>query len=622
MNRVEHIFKDSLIKQQAKAEQEMLRELEAGNYTLQNPLVKYNPYFISPLSAVVLFCTEEEVAVTLTVRGKESYGDISHTFPKAKTHVLPVLGLYNDYENQVELYPYHGEATVITIRTPDVFDGKSVCYSMKTTPQYLMDQIIFLSPAEEDLAVGFDYAGDARWHLNVPCIFDMKRTACGHILIGTNRLIHMPYHMSGIYEMDLAGKIYKEFRLPGGYHHDQIEMPDGNLLIQTNDLSGQTTEDVLVLVDRETGDILKTWDYNDFLVHGMGKSGGWRPVDWFHNNAVWYDPNTDTLTLSGRHMDAIVNIDYNTGALNWIIGDPDTWPEDWVDKYFFTPVGTGFEWQYEQHACVVTPNGDILCFDNHQFGAKRKENFKTAKDSYSRGVRYRIDTEKMTIEQVWEFGKERGADFYSPYISNVEYYGEGHYMIHSGGIAYLNGEPSDVLGAFLKNHEGGQTESRTVEVYGDKIMMELHVPGNFYRAEKMRLYYEGENLTLGEGRILGQMGVTKEFDTEIPAAFTGEMLPESCAARVEEEEDRIVFYSRFEKGQLVMLLLEQGEEVHRYFISTAATNRNQAMCCGTFLETDERNTKTFVNKAGLSGAYQVRVIIDDIKYETGVEIVC
>lgn len=90
----------------------------------------------------------------------------------------------------------------------------------------------------------------------------------------------------------------------------------------------------------------------------------------------------------------------------------------------------------------------------------------------------------------------------------------------------------------------------------------------------------------------------------------------------QKKEDRIVFYSRFEKGQLVMLLLEQGEEVHRYFISTAATNRNQAMCCGTFLETDERNTKTFVNKAGLSGAYQVRVIIDDIKYETGVEIVC
>lgn len=622
MKTMEYRYVDSLIKQQAESERVMLRELEEGAYTYQNPLVKYNPYQISPLAAVVLFRTEEETAVTLTVKGKGVYGDISHTFPASKTHILPVLGLYNDYENQVEIYPYRAEPATVYIKTPDLFAGREVCYSMETTPQYLMDQIIFLSPAEEDLSVGFDYAGDARWYLNIPCVFDMKRASNGHILIGTNRLIHMPYHMSGVYEMDLVGKIYKEYRLPGGYHHDHIEMPDGNLLIQTNDLQGETTEDVLVLVDRETGAILKTWDFNDFLVHGMGKSGGWRPVDWFHNNAVWYDENTDTLTLSGRHMDAIVNIDYETGNLNWIIGDPDTWPEEWVEKYFFTPAGTPFAWQYEQHACVIAPDGDVLCFDNHQFGSKRKEQFKNAKDSYSRGVRYRIDTKKRTIEQVWEYGKERGADFYSPYISNVEYYGEGHYMIHSGGIAYLNGEPSDLLGAFLKNQEGGRTESRTVEVYGEQVMLELHVPGNYYRAEKLRMYYEGNNLTLGEGKTLGEMGVTKEFSTEVPAEYTGELLPESCKARLEEEEDRITFYSRFEKGQLVVLQLEQGDEIHRYFISTAAANRNQAMCCGTFLESDERNIKTFVNKKGLSGTYQMRVIIDETKYETGFELKC
>lgn len=622
MDTINYMYKESLLKRQAKAEQEMLRELEEGDYTLENPLVKYNPYFINPLSAVVLFKTEEETAVTLTVLGKEKEGNIYHTFPKAKTHVLPVIGLYNNYQNQVELYPYRGQASVITIVTPDAFDGAAVCHSMETTPEYMQDQIIFVTPAGDDLAVGFDYAGEARWHLNIPCIFEMKRAKNGHILIGTDRLVKMPYHVTGIYEMDLVGKIYKEFRLPGGYHHDQIEMPDGNLIIQTNDLSGDTTEDVCVLVDRNTGDILKTWDFNDFLVQGMGKSGGWRAEDWFHNNAVWYDENTDTLTLSGRHMDAIANIDYETGELNWIIGDPDTWPREWVDQYFFTPVGDHFQWQYEQHACVVTPNGDVMCFDNHQFGAKRKEKFAAAKDSYSRGVRYRIDTEKRTIEQVWEFGRDRGADFYSPYISNVEYYNEGHYMIHSGGIAYMNGEPSDVLGAFIKNMEGSRLDSRTVEVCDGKTMMELHLPGNFYRARKLHMYVKGSNLTLGDGKILGRMGVTKEFDTEVPAISEGSLMPESCQARLEEEEDRFTFYSRFEKGQLVMLLLENGKEVHRYFISTAASSRNQAMCCGTFLESDERNTKTSVNKEGLTGTYDVRVIIDDMKYETGIQITC
>ena len=59
--------------------------------------------------------------------------------------------------------------------------------------------------------------------------------------------------MSGIYEMTMAGKVVKEFKIPGGYHHDQFEMPDGNLLILTEDLRSATVEDMCVLVDRETG---------------------------------------------------------------------------------------------------------------------------------------------------------------------------------------------------------------------------------------------------------------------------------------------------------------------------------------------------------------------------------
>ena len=84
---------------QAESEKAMLAEFEAGNYTITNPLVKVNPYLISPLSAVVLFTTEEEVAITITVKGKTKAADISHTFPKAKTHILPVVGLYQDYNN-------------------------------------------------------------------------------------------------------------------------------------------------------------------------------------------------------------------------------------------------------------------------------------------------------------------------------------------------------------------------------------------------------------------------------------------------------------------------------------------------------------------------------------------
>ena len=614
-------FEEHMIKKQARAEEAMLKELRSGAYTIDNPLVSYNLYLINPLSAVISFYTEEETAVTVTVLGKAKEGNITHTFPRAKEHVLPVVGLYSGYVNRVEIREYRGKVHTVEIEVPDVFDGDSPLESMDTTPEYLQDDCIFLSPSGAELAVAFDYAGDVRWCLNIKCVFDMKRLKNGHILMGTDRLVQMPYYMSGMYETSACGKIYHEYRLPGGSHHDAFEMPDGSLLCLTEDLTSDTVEDMCVLIDRNTGEILKTWDYKNFLEPGLGKSGSWSEKDWFHNNAVWYDEKSHSLTFSGRHMDSIVNIDFETGRLNWILSDPEGWPQEWVDRYFFKPIGTDFEWQYEQHACLITPDGDVMCFDNHHWGSKIRENYRAAKNNYSRGVRYRINTKDMTIEQIWQYGKDRGAKFFSPYICNVEYYNEGHYMVHSGGSAYnKDGEISESLGA-LEQNMGGTLFATTVELCDDKKMLELHTKGNYYRAEKMKLYAEQGNLELGEGSVLGEMGVTKEFDTDIPVPVSSELIPDRYEARIEDEDDRFTFHAKFEKGQLVMLMLEKGEEKHRFYISTTAVS-HKAMCCGTFLESDERVTKTNVNKAGMKGTYEVFVVIDDIKYPCGVSIKC
>ena len=621
---INYSYLDSLVTRQNAAEKEMLAELEAGNYTFDNPLVKLNPYFINPYAAVVLFKTEEEIAVTLRVLGKEKEGTMEHTFPKGKVHVLPVLGLYGDYANTVEIELYRGAKHTITIQTDPIGDQVPKLVRMETTYNYLRDELIFVSPALDDFATAYDYKGDVRWHLNIPCVFDLKRVRNGNILIGSHRLLQQPYYMSGIYEMTMAGKVVKEFKLPGGYHHDQFEMEDGNLLILTEDLTSETVEDMCVLVDRNTGEILKTWDYKDFLdPNKVAPSGSWTDEDWFHNNAVWYDEKTNSLTFSGRHIDAMTNIDYDTGKLNWIIGDPEMWPEEY-QKYFFKPVveeGEDFDWQYEQHANVITPNGDVMCFDNGHFRSKVPEKRILNRDNFSRGVRYKINTEDMTIKQVWQYGKERKAEFYSQYICNVEYYKEGHYMVHSGGIQYKDGVASDIFTALMKGDPTVMNRSITVEVLDDEVMLELEVNGNFYRAEKLHLYHDGDNLPLGDGVELGQMGVTKEFETLIEMESCGEEIPYIYESAIQEESDRFTFKATFESGQLVMLMLEQGDEVHGYYISTAKS-AFAALCCGTFIEKDARKVSCAVNKAGLKGTYDVRVIVDDKKFETGIQITC
>ena len=619
---IEYTSIKSLVDQQNEAQKALLDEFNAGNYTLTHPLVKLNPYLINPLAAIVCFETDEEVAVTIRVLGKEKEGTMAHTFPKSKKHILPVLGLYVDYENTIEIELYRGKKHTIKIKTDPSTEGIPELVKMETTYQYLRDELIFISPALTDLATGYDYAGDVRWHLNIPTVFDIKRARNGNILIGSHRLLKLPYYMSGIYEMTMVGKIIKEFTVPGGYHHDQFELENGNILVLSEDLTTDTVEDMCVLIDRETGDVIKTWDYKDFLdPTKVARSGSWTEEDWFHNNAVWYDEKTDSLTFSGRHIDAMTNIDYETGKLNWIIGDPEMWPEEY-QPYFFKPTGNGeFDWQYEQHANVITPDGDVMCFDNGHFRSKNPDNRILNKDNFSRGVRYKIDTDNMEIKQVWQYGKERGQEFYSQYICNVEYYKEGHYMIHSGGIQYYGEDASEQFAALMQDDPLVRTRSITVEVLDDEVMLELEVKGNFYRAEKLGLYHDLDNLPLDEGKRLGKMGVTKEFDTIIPLEPSKEMLSHIYEASIEEEDDRFSFKATFESGQLVMLMLEKDNEQHGYFISTAKTPF-AALCCGTFIEKDARKVTCSVNKEGLNGTFDVRVIVDDKKYETGITITC
>ena len=106
---------------------------------------------------------------------------------------------------------------------------------------------------------------------------------------------------------------------------------------------------------------------------------------------------------------------------------------------------------------------------------KNPDKYLAANDSFPwRKVSY-DDTDKMEIEQLWQYGKERGKDFFSPYICNVLYYNEGHYLTHSGGVAFDGeGNASEELGPFAQIDDPSVTlESITVETINDEEVLEL-----------------------------------------------------------------------------------------------------------------------------------------------------
>ncbi|SHH32971.1 aryl-sulfate sulfotransferase [Desulfosporosinus lacus] len=610
-----------LITLQHESEEKFLAEFRAGNYTLENPYVVKNPYLINPLAAVICFTTEEEVAVKVTVKGKAVEGNIEHDFAAAKEHVLPIYGLYDAYENTVVLTLENGNTAEVRIEVEELKVNKAC--ACDTTYEYFGKDIMIISTAtpliDSARTCGFDYKGDLRWVMTEKASWDIKQLSNGRLLVSSYRSMQKPYYTVGLMEMGFCGKIYAEYRLPGGYHHDAIELENGNLLAASDNNFDESVEDFVVEIDRETGAIVKSWDLLKILPREQGKAGDWNHHDWFHNNAVWYDKPTNSITMSGRHQDAVINFNYDTGKLNWIIGDPEGWGEEW-QKYFFKNVTKGdFDWQYEQHAARILPNGDVFVFDNGTYRSKTADNRVLPNDNFSRGVIYRIDTDKMEIEQVWQYGKERGSEFYSPYICNVDYYGEGHYMVHSGGISTFRGKHTDDLGAMQINKHKGEhihltLESITVELLNNEVKYELMVKGgNYYRARRLALYDEKTNYGLGKGKLLGGFGVNSEFGLKVKFKEAGVELPEKYAVSLVLEEDRLALRGTFVEGSQVLLEFKGVDSSKFYSVPTDVHDITAA--CISFEEQKENDVQYYVSREGLSGEFDLYLNIDNQKYD-------
>ena len=603
-------IKTSLMEEQALLDNEyFIRNKD----TFDNPRIILNPYKISPLTALIMFKTNDSTIVTVTVLGKDDKTTLTHTFTSTKEHYIPIYGLYAGTTNKV-IIEMNGEKKVLEIETDALPEDLKNANTTINDKNELDNSLYFVTPSSTGYTAAYDINGDVRWYLTENMIWDIQPLKNGHLMLSSNRLVNNPYYTTGLVEMDYLGKIYYEYSLPGGYHHDVYEMPNGNLLLASNDFTSGYVEDYIVELDREDGSIVKSWDLKDILNMEDGKSENWIEYDWFHNNSIWFDSKTNSITLSGRHQDAVINIDYETGNLNWIIGDPTNWSSEY-QKYFFKPIGE-FEWQWSQHAAMITPEGYVFIFDNGNNKSKNKDEYVPASESYSRGVMYKIDTVNMTIEQIWQYGKERGSEFYSPYISDVDYLNSNHYLIHSGGIVYKDG--------VAQNKRCGLAEydalySKTVEIKNDKVIFELDLDGNYYRAEKINIY-DNVNYSKEESKQLGTLGETKEDKQYNFVWFNKDFkeVQEKYNINITKESDRLVVEGTFKKEDNVTIILDSPFRQKNYNVRISSKPYT-AMCVDVFNK-DELTVTKYINDEGLNGKYYLFIKINGKIYDTDMYI--
>ena len=178
--------------------------------------------------------------------------------------------------------------------------------------------------------------------------------------------------------------------------------------------------------------------FGDIVGSGAGRN-------WAHVNSVSYDPNDDSIIISSRHQNAIIKIGRDK-KIKWILGAHKGWKDEFK-KYLLQPVDSkgkkiecdndysicpgyeneegGFDWTWTQHTAYFI--GDlskkgmtyVTAFDNGDSRGMEQPAYPT--DKYSRAVIYKVNEKKMTVEQVWEYGKNRGNGWYSPVTSITKY---------------------------------------------------------------------------------------------------------------------------------------------------------------------------------------------------------
>lgn len=212
-------------------------------YDIDNPNVIVNPYGNSPLTALVMFETDSYEEVEIVIWGKDGEDNIINKYKKDKYHVIPIYGLYVDYENKVSIKVGNVEK-VITIKTENVPNDFEVDDMCKTA-----DKMRFCS---SNYHYAIDKKGNVRWLLSDNYYGKVVFTSLGKILVGSDRYTEDERTIS-LYEMDLLGKVYNEYLLEGDYYGMAAGKGDNYLVLS----------DRIIEIDAQSGMIIHDYGAND-----------------------------------------------------------------------------------------------------------------------------------------------------------------------------------------------------------------------------------------------------------------------------------------------------------------------------------------------------------------------
>lgn len=485
--------------------------------------VTLNPSDRNPLAAVINVHLPISGKVKIVVHGKkEESGTIEHTFkPFEKRHKIPVLGLYQDYENEVDIVFMDEEGnergqTHTKIQTESISSNKTPSFRVDVKEAHKMEPgvnlVSYPGRTETDTSLPYmvDENGDIRWILILDNDADYKnyidqiglqRTEAGTYIAGDmteNRIIEFDVLGHVLNEWDIKSKGYS-------FHHEVTEAENGNFLITVTKDDAQLEDgtprknDFIIELDPNSGSVVKEWDLADILdVSRYPQPDGVTPEEFAPSPGNWGQNNSiaerDGNLLATMRFQGIFSFK-PSGSLKWVISPHRQWSEPYK-KYLLTPLDKNgdeikneevvlgneaqedFDWPWGPHTPVALPNGNILVFDN---GYDRHFSYNTSNDAedYSRIVEYKVDEQNKTVQEVWSYGKSRGKETFSRALSGVQY------LHKTGNVLFCPATQTKTT-----DGRGGHVIELDPNTKNRIFELEITSPGGraFHRVTRMTIY--------------------------------------------------------------------------------------------------------------------------------------
>jgi hypothetical protein len=156
----------NLLNKQSDCDKRIENEIaKIKEYNIDNPLIIKNPYKINPLSALMIFYTEEELEVDVYINDS-----FMSTVGATTNHVIPIYGLENNRDNIVRLDFSDGSTRSFAIKT-ELYNDYTEEYDLKNS----MDgsQFIFVVGDRNNIESklrGFDQKGSLTFYYDLDYI--------------------------------------------------------------------------------------------------------------------------------------------------------------------------------------------------------------------------------------------------------------------------------------------------------------------------------------------------------------------------------------------------------------------------------------------------------------------